>query len=227
MRLLAAGRDSEVFGYSDGLVLRRYRDGRDASAEAQLLRYLRERGYSVPKVESYAGPDIVMTWVQGPTLAEAMQSDTIQPSAAGQILAELHNRLHDLTRADNSALLHLDLHPANVLLSQDGPVVIDWCNAKRGLPAFDVALTALILAQVIVTPGLVSSNPLEDAAARATTPAVLAAFAENVSIGYVDQLDQAMAMRLQDRYQSPTELKLLPGAAALARSAAQSPQPNE
>jgi aminoglycoside phosphotransferase (APT) family kinase protein len=41
-------------------------------------------------------------------------------------------------------LLHLDLHPANVILSPAGPVVVDWTNARRGDPAFDVALTWVI-----------------------------------------------------------------------------------
>lgn len=59
-------------------------------------------------------------------------------------------------------MLHLDLHPASVLLGENGPIVIDWCNARRGPAAFDLAMTALILAQVIVTPGLVSTDPAED-----------------------------------------------------------------
>ena len=43
-------------------------------------------------------------------------------------------------------MLHLDLHPANVILSPDGPVVIDWTNGARGDAAADLALTWIILA---------------------------------------------------------------------------------
>lgn len=43
-------------------------------------------------------------------------------------------------------LLHLDLHPDNVILSPRGPVVIDWRNTRRGEGAVDVATTWLILA---------------------------------------------------------------------------------
>jgi aminoglycoside phosphotransferase (APT) family kinase protein len=39
----------------------------------------------------------------------------------------------------------LDLHPDNVLLSQRGPMVIDWSNASGGDGADDVALTWVIL----------------------------------------------------------------------------------
>jgi aminoglycoside phosphotransferase (APT) family kinase protein len=43
------------------------------------------------------------------------------------------------------ALCHGDFHPDNILLSPDGPVVIDWMTATVGLPAVDVARTAVIL----------------------------------------------------------------------------------
>jgi aminoglycoside phosphotransferase (APT) family kinase protein len=74
------------------------------------------------------------------------------------LLAQLHRRLHELeppsglaSIGDGDRLLHLDLHPENVLLSPDGPVVVDWTNARRGEPAFDVALTWVIGA---TSPGL-------------------------------------------------------------------------
>ena len=44
-----------------------------------------------------------------------------------------------------AALLHGDLHPGNVLLGQDGPVVIDWFDATVGHPAADIARTMLLL----------------------------------------------------------------------------------
>ena len=66
-------------------------------------------------------------------------------------IAQLHRELHEISAPDGVAavgegdrLLHLDLHPANVILSPDGPVVIDWTNARRGEPTFDVALTWVI-----------------------------------------------------------------------------------
>lgn len=44
------------------------------------------------------------------------------------------------------ALLHLDLHPMNVLLGPGGPVVIDWTNAARGAAAFDAGYTYVVMA---------------------------------------------------------------------------------
>jgi aminoglycoside phosphotransferase (APT) family kinase protein len=47
---------------------------------------------------------------------------------------------------EGGRLLHLDLHPANVILTATGPMVIDWTNARSGDPALDVALTWVIAA---------------------------------------------------------------------------------
>lgn len=42
-------------------------------------------------------------------------------------------------------VLHGDFHPGNVLLASPSPVVIDWHDAARGVPAADVARTAILL----------------------------------------------------------------------------------
>jgi aminoglycoside phosphotransferase (APT) family kinase protein len=49
------------------------------------------------------------------------------------------------TLPDGTALCHGDFHPANVLISPGGPVVIDWMTASLGSPWADVARTSLIL----------------------------------------------------------------------------------
>jgi aminoglycoside phosphotransferase (APT) family kinase protein len=43
-------------------------------------------------------------------------------------------------------LLHLDLHPGNVILTADGPCVIDWSSVARGAAGADLAHTWLVLA---------------------------------------------------------------------------------
>lgn len=48
--------------------------------------------------------------------------------------------------APAACLLHLDLHPDNVILTPRGPVVIDWSSARRGEVAAAVALTWVIVA---------------------------------------------------------------------------------
>jgi len=44
-----------------------------------------------------------------------------------------------------AALLHGDLHPGNVLLGPDGPVVIDWFDAAIGHPVADVIRSSFLL----------------------------------------------------------------------------------
>jgi aminoglycoside phosphotransferase (APT) family kinase protein len=44
-----------------------------------------------------------------------------------------------------SRLCHGDLHPSNVLLGPDGPMIVDWFDASRGDPIADVARSSLTL----------------------------------------------------------------------------------
>jgi uncharacterized protein (TIGR02172 family) len=43
------------------------------------------------------------------------------------------------------SLCHGDYHPGNVLITKNGPVVIDWMTASSGTPWMDVARTSLLL----------------------------------------------------------------------------------
>lgn len=50
-------------------------------------------------------------------------------------------------------LCHGDLHPSNVILSDDGPIIVDWFDASRGEPLADVARTLLtLLGDGVATP---------------------------------------------------------------------------
>jgi aminoglycoside phosphotransferase (APT) family kinase protein len=42
-------------------------------------------------------------------------------------------------------LCHGDLHPSNVILSDDGPVIVDWFDASRGDPIADIARTLVTM----------------------------------------------------------------------------------
>jgi len=52
-------------------------------------------------------------------------------------------KLAELKDGDN--VCHGDFHPGNVLLTDSGPVVIDWMTARRGNRWADVAWTSLLL----------------------------------------------------------------------------------
>ncbi|MEP6852309.1 MAG: ester cyclase [bacterium] len=59
-------------------------------------------------------------------------------------MADLHCAL-DGTESAGGALVHGDPHPGNVVMSEKGPVLIDWTNHRTGPRALDVALTWLLL----------------------------------------------------------------------------------
>ena len=154
--LLASGRDSEIFDYGPGLVLRRSRSRRSMEKEATTMRYVTERGYPAPRVEELSadGSELVMERIVGPTMLEDLQKRPWTYRRHAATLASLHRRLHELPAptwldafaGGGGCLVHLDLHPLNVILAPDGPVLIDWTNAARGSAATDVAVTWLLMA---------------------------------------------------------------------------------
>ncbi len=153
--LLASGRDTDIYEFGPGRVLRRARDGRSLEAEARVMQYVREQGYAAPEVHELrdGGREIVMDRVDGPTMAARLLKQPWALRRYGRLLAQLHQRLHSIPgpewmrqSPDNgTVVIHLDLHPLNVIMSPSGPVVIDWTNAVRGEEATDVADTWLLV----------------------------------------------------------------------------------
>lgn len=157
-RLIAAGRASEVFDLGDGRVLRRFKTGGQPEREAYVMRHARSRGYPVPEVLEIVPDGLVLEKVEGPTMWDAGAAEPEAVARYARLLARLHDDLHQLEPpaglpavGDGDCLLHLDLHPENVILSPTGPVVIDWTNARLGRPSLDVALMWVIGA---TSPGL-------------------------------------------------------------------------
>ncbi|MER7333880.1 MULTISPECIES: phosphotransferase [unclassified Micromonospora] len=207
--LLASGRDADVYALGDLLVLRRYRRGGDVTAEATVMAYLEKAGFPVPRVHEANGPDLVMERVDGPTMLQALLDARLTPVAAARLLADVHRRLHAVPprRGTDPAarILHMDLHPDNVILSGRGPVVIDWRNATEGPADLDVAMTAVLLGQVAVD----ATHALAAPAA-----AVLTAFLTTVGGGPLSVLDRAVAMRRADPASPAGEVDHLAGVAA-------------
>jgi aminoglycoside phosphotransferase (APT) family kinase protein len=154
--LIASGRDADSFAYGNGRVLRRSRNGRSMATEAKTREFLRSHGYPAPEMFDISddGVDLVMERIDGPTMVDAAGSRPGKIRSYGRSLAELHSSLHALAApawladapfGSGERLLHMDLQPLNVLLSKNGPVVIDWPNAVRGEPAIDAAVTWILM----------------------------------------------------------------------------------
>jgi serine/threonine protein kinase len=155
-RLLASGRDADIFEYGDHLVLKRTRHpDRLHVHEAEAMQYAVANGYPAPRVEEVraGGSEIVMERVDGPLLLDVIARRPYRLAHYARMLADLHDRLHELPAPawlppigdGGSSLLHLDLHPLNVVMTERGPVVIDWANAAAGDPLLDVAFTYALL----------------------------------------------------------------------------------
>ncbi|MCH5676240.1 phosphotransferase [Streptomyces gilvus] len=152
--LLGSGRTSDVYEFDAGWVLRRNREGwGDALAEGAVMEHVGRHGYPVPRVRlaDSTRTELVMERLSGPTMLAAFGAGAMGPREGGAVLARLLRQLHAVPGRDSGGcVLHLDLHPDNVLLTPDGPRVIDWSNAEEGRPGLDWGMSAIILAQVAV-----------------------------------------------------------------------------
>jgi aminoglycoside phosphotransferase (APT) family kinase protein len=76
------------------------------------------------------------------------------------VLAEARRILESLDAGDT--ICHGDLNPNNVLMTVDGPRVIDWISAMRGNPMVDLARIAVTLSVVLI-PGHIHPGLSTDA----------------------------------------------------------------
>jgi aminoglycoside phosphotransferase (APT) family kinase protein len=207
---IASGREADVFALDDGRVLRRYRTGADVTAEAEVMAYAGGLGFPVPRVYQANGTDLVMERIDGPTLATALLAGSVPIADGSAIMADLLRRLHELpARSGTGTLVHLDLHPENVMITASGPMVIDWHNAGDGPADLDTAFTALILAQVALGS---LRHPISAAAGE-----LLDCFLDLAPGDPTRLLDDAVSMRSRQTTLSPREIGMLGAAAARIR----------
>ncbi len=202
-RPLAAGRSANVYDLGGGRILRRYHDrSRSSEREAKIISWAGEHGVPVPEVFDADGPDIVMEQVDGPTMLADLARCPWRLFRHAATLARLHQQVHaapgldwlPVPFGDGGVLLHMDLHPDNVLLSARGPVVIDWESASRGPAEADLALCWTVVALSSV-PGSAWQQGVGRAGQRLFANAVL----RHAGLRVDDEwLAKAARYRLQD-----------------------------
>ena len=147
MKLIGAGRASEILDLGDGRVLRRFKAGGRPAREALVMRHAAAYGYPVPEVLEVRDDALVLEFVDGPTMLADVLAEPGRLDEHAALLARLHAQLHEIPappELGEGRLLHMDFHPDNVMLSSRGPVVIDWAIARAGDPALDVAMTWIL-----------------------------------------------------------------------------------
>jgi aminoglycoside phosphotransferase (APT) family kinase protein len=211
--LLASGRDSDIFEYGPGLVLRRSREGHSMAMEVRTMTFMREQGYPVPAVEELSddGFELVMERIEGVTMVEALGKAPWTVRRQGATLAELHRRLHEIEAPDflppapvgtGSQVLHLDLHPLNVMIGPKGVFVIDWPNARRGDPDVDVGLAWVLMAAGQI-PGGGAKARLMGFGRSLLVNGFLSHFDRDAVAG---RLRQIVEMKVQDPHMSADEV---------------------
>ncbi len=186
------------------------------------MRHVRANGYPVPEVFDVDGGDVVMERLDGVTMADDLAARPWRVDRHADTWADLHRRLAAVPVGDLAvearfgapdAVLHLDFHPLNIMMTSDGPVVFDWSNAAVGPPAADVALAWIIVAtSTIEVPPLLRPvagrllrrlvDRFVDSCGRAAAIAILPAVAD---------------YRLTDRNTLPEEAEPRPGPRHVAR----------
>ncbi|MCY1652283.1 phosphotransferase [Streptomyces sp. NPDC053741] len=218
--LLGSGRTADVYALDGTWVLRRYRDGIDTTGELAVMSYLAASGFPVPRIGPPADDalptDLVVQRLTGPTLAEALLAGTVTEDEGADLLVRLLHELHAiparLSQDPEDRVLHLDLHPENVILSPEGARVIGWLTAREGPPALDRAMTSLILAQVSLDPAVTAG-----ARPRGLLAALLTRFAADGGVP-ADALARATALRAEDPRLTAHEATALDEAAGLVAS---------
>jgi aminoglycoside phosphotransferase (APT) family kinase protein len=207
--LLGAGRAADVFDIGAGRVLRRYRTPFDVQPEAAIMQHLHRVGFAVPEVYDAEGSDLVLERLDGRDMLVDLGRRPWLARRHARTLAEMHNRLHQVEAppgwpqalGPGDKVLHLDLHPGNIMLTSRGPVVIDWSNATAGPAGADVAMAYLIMA----------SSEVDDLPAliRPAVGSVRAAVIRHFLRGAADDPSPHIASvarnRAQDRNVRPSE----------------------
>jgi aminoglycoside phosphotransferase (APT) family kinase protein len=176
------------------------------------MEYARQHGYPVPAVDELSddGTNLVMERLDGSSMVAVLDKQPWTLKRQGTVLADLHQRLHQIPAPDwlpvapcgsGDRLVHLDLHPLNVMLTSKGPVVIDWANAARGDPAYDVA-DAWVLFATADAPG----NSLERSLAAVARRIFLRNFLGDLDADAARAvIPAAVGHRLTDRNMTESE----------------------
>jgi len=188
------------------------------AGEARTMEYLREHGYPVPAVEEISddGTDLVMERIEGSSMVDYMSRRPWTTRRQGMVLATLHRRLHAIAPPDflpaapvgaGDSFLHMDLHPLNVMIGANGPVVIDWPNAARGDPLVDLGL-----AWVLMAAGEIPSNPMIAMILGRGRAALINGFLRNVDVDLgllKGKLRDVVGFKVGDPNMTPTEQRAM------------------
>ena len=151
--LIGIGSEWEVRHYGPDHVIRTSTQDKDLSREAEALEVVGSAGFPAPELSEKITPSsIVIERIDGPTMLEDLTSRPWMLNRHAKNLARLHKALGNIVAppswegvSEGESVVHLDLHPGNIKISNGSPVVLNWGRSARGSSSFDAAVTYVIL----------------------------------------------------------------------------------
>jgi hypothetical protein len=92
VRVIAAGRASEILDLGGGRVLRRFKGGGDASLEAEVMERASSHGFPMPRVLEVREDALVLERIEGPTMLADLRRKPWRCALHARTLAQLHAR---------------------------------------------------------------------------------------------------------------------------------------
>ena len=120
--------------------MKEWREKEGAQEELRILRELESPCFPriVECFQENGRQYLLMDWIRGRTLEEALlQKGPLPWRTAAAYAAKICGALETL-HGGTPAILHLDLKPSNIILTQDGPRLIDFGNAVLADAAADL-----------------------------------------------------------------------------------------
>ena len=149
-----------------------------------------------------------MERIEGPTMLEDLTSRPWTLNRHAKNLARLHKALGKIAApsdwervSEGDSIVHLDLHPGTIKMSNGRPIVLNWSRSSRGSSSFDAAVTYVILRTAESDNGRLARLLISSLRKRFAKVFVNEFGAAEVFA----QLREAAELRLLDLNLSPTE----------------------
>ena len=133
-----------------------------ASEPAQLAQMLAELHVALHETSILRAP----VSLQHKRLLDALNRAALTDAERSEMQQNLVQLLQE--NVLEQALCHGDFHPGNIIMSPDGPMIIDWVDLSQGDPTADVARTLLLLEYSALPLGLTDEAVVQMMAVRRT-----------------------------------------------------------